>query len=80
MRYFVGFLMLVVGIATVLKTEWIIQNIGTNDWAEMKMSTFGGSRMLYKLMGIAGVLLGFMFIFDMQGGLIAGTVGKMIIK
>lgn len=80
MRYFAGFAMLLVGIFMVIKTEWLLQNLGTNDWAETHLGTSGGSRLMYKLIGIVGVLIGFLFIFNMQSGLVEATIGKLIIK
>ena len=80
MRYFVSIIALVVGIFMVIKTEWLIQNLGTNDWAESHLGTEGGSRLMYKLMGMAAIFLGFLFLFNMQGGLIEGTIGRLIIK
>ena len=72
--------MLAVGFAVVLKTEWIIQNVGTNDWAEMKMGTFGGSRMMYKLLGLVLIFLGFLIAFDMSDALMNATFGRLVIK
>ncbi|MFA6105402.1 MAG: hypothetical protein WC725_02260 [Patescibacteria group bacterium] len=80
MRYTIGFLLLAVGFAMVIKTEWLIQNFGTNDWAETHLGTEGGSRLMYKLMGLAGIFIAFLLIFNMEDGLMQATVGRLIIK
>ncbi len=71
--------MLAIGVGMVIKTEWLIQNMGTNEWAETKMGTFGGSRMMYKLIGIVLVFLGFTILFNLQDGLLNATFGKLIV-
>lgn len=72
MGYFLGMLGIVVGVAIVVKTEWIIQNFGTSAWAEEKMGTSGGSRLLYKLIGIGMIFIATLAMTGQLGGLILG--------
>jgi hypothetical protein len=80
MRIIVGLLMLVVGVLIVMYTEWLIQNLGTNDWAEAKLGSFGGSRLMYKLLGLVFIFVGFLTAFDMYQGLLMATVGRLIVR
>jgi hypothetical protein len=80
MRYFIGIILVIIGVALVLKTEWFVQNFGTNAWAEEKLVTAGGSRLLYKLIGIAFIFFGFLAITNMINGFLMGTLGKIFIR
>ena len=80
MRYILGILAVLVGVGMVLKTEWLIENFGTNDWAEAKLGTSGGSRLLYKLIGLAIIFIGFLLITNMFQDFLMGTVGKLLIR
>ena len=80
MRYILGIVAVLVGVGMILKTEWLIENFGTNDWAEAKMGTSGGSRLLYKLIGLAIIFIGFLLITNMFQDFLMGTVGKLLIR
>jgi len=71
--------MAIVGVFAVLKTEWIVQNFGTNAWAENKLGTSGGSRLLYKLIGLVLIFIGFLLITGLYEGFLMGTVGKIFL-
>lgn len=80
MTYFLGVVLLAAGMGMVIKTEWLIQNIGTNAWAEANIGSSGGSRLLYKFIGLAFIFVGFVLITNMQEGFLAATVGKVLIR
>ena len=71
-----GFIAAAFGTLAVIYTEWIVQNLGYNEWAEEKMSMWGGSRMLYKIIGVLVVLGGLLYAFDLLDKFIFG-IGKM---
>ncbi len=77
MRYLIGILMVAVGVFLILKTEWFIQNFGTNAWAEEHLGYNGGTRLMYKLIGIAFIFFGFLAVTNMINGFLAGTIGKI---
>lgn len=80
MRYFVGVVLVAIGILLVLKTEWFLQTFGANAWAEEKLGTSGGSRLLYKIIGILFIFFGFLAITNMVQGFLVGTIGKIFIR
>ncbi len=80
MRYVIGIILVLVGIVMILKTEWLIENFGSSAWAEDKMGTSGGSRLLYKLIGVILIFFGFLFITNMISGFLVGTVGKLLVR
>ena len=74
MKYVLGLLVIVVGALLVIKTEWFIENFGQSSWAEDKLGG-GGSRLMYKLIGIAAILLSLMAMTGMLGEVIIGIFG-----
>lgn len=80
MQYFIGVLVIVVGILMILKTEWFLENFGTIAWAEENLGTSGGSRLMYKFLGLIGIFIGFLLITNMFGGFLMGTIGKFFIR
>lgn len=80
MHYFIGIICVLVGSLLILKTEWFLENFGTIAWAEENLGTSGGSRLMYKLIGLAGIFIGFLLITNMFQGFLMGTVGKIFIR
>ncbi len=72
--------MVLVGILLVLKTEWFVQNFGSNAWAEEHLGTSGGTRLMYKLIGIAFIFFGFLAITNLHQSFLLGTIGKIFIR
>ena len=77
MQFVIGLIALAVGVGVILKTEWIVQNFGTNSWAENKLGVNGGSRLLYKFIGLAIIFIGFLLVTNMFGGFLEGTIGRI---
>jgi len=77
MKYIIGVLAIVLGTVLIIKTEWFVQNFGPSAWAEEHMGTSGGSRLLYKLIGLAIIFIAMLGITGMLGNVILGTFGKL---
>ena len=77
MSYVFALLGIALGASFVIKTEWLIQNFGMSDWAEQHMGTNGGTRLMYKLIGIIIIILCLMGLTGQLGGFLMGTVGKL---
>jgi len=65
---------MIVGVLIVAKTEWMLSNFGRIDWFEQKLGTSGGSRLGYKLVGIAAIFIGLL----MATGSIEGFMGWVL--
>jgi len=76
MNIFFGLLAIVAGTLIVIKTEWIIQTFGKNTWAETHMGLSGGSRLLYKLVGVAAIFIALAAMTGLLGNIITGTFGR----
>ncbi len=80
MKYFISILAIAFGAILVIKTEWFIQNFGTNAWAEQHLGTSGGSRLLYKLVGLVIIFIAMMGVTGLLGVFIMGTFGRLFIR
>ena len=80
MRYFIGILLVVAGLLLIFKTEWFIQNFGTNAWAEEHLGYNGGTRLMYKVIGLIFIFFGFLAITNMISGFLMGTVAKIFVR
>ncbi len=78
-RIIIGFLIAAGGFMIVWKSEWLQQNVGSISWAEEKMASMGGSRMMYKLIGIAALLIGFLAITNLHKQFFLGTAGRLLL-
>ena len=61
----------------VIKTEWFIQNFGTSSWAEQHLGSSGGTRLMYKLIGIIIIILSMMGMTGMLGEVIINVFGRL---
>ena len=77
MSIVIGILIILTGVFMVIKTEWVLQNFGTSNWAEEHMGSSGGSRLMYKLLGIIFIILSVMGMTGMLGEVIVGTFGRL---
>lgn len=74
MLYIFGFIAVALGFLVVWKSEWIYQNFGTVDWAELHLS--GGTRLFWKLMGIALIVLSFL----VMGGVVQSFLLAVFVR
>lgn len=77
MIYVIGLLAIAAGIFMVVKTESFVDMFGASAWAEEHMGTSGGTRMLYKLMGLAFIVLAALGMTGLLGKIIIGVFGSL---
>lgn len=77
MKYIIGLLAILLGSVLVIKTEWFLSNFGSMGWAERYLGTEGGSRLAYKLIGVAMIVLAMMGMTGVLGNVIIGTLGSL---
>ena len=75
-----GVLILGVGFLIIWKSDWIVSNFGHNDWAENKLGSSGGTRLMYKLIGLIIMFFGILMITGLHGEFLMATLGKIFIK
>jgi len=65
------------GFMVTWQSEWILQNFGANAWADRTFGSDGGSRLLYKLIGIVVILVGVLYLTGLWQG-IALSIAKSV--
>ncbi len=66
-----GLIIVVIGYMFVWKSEWLMQNFGRIGFAEKHLGTSGGSRLMYKLIGIIIIIVGFLKATDLSESLLS---------
>jgi len=78
-RVIVGILGTLLGASMIIKNEAYFRFIGTNSWAEAKLGP-GGSRTLYKLIGLIVIFLCWVYAFNWLNDLLYFIFGGLIKK
>lgn len=79
-RVIIGILIVAAGTVLIFKSEWFYQNFGSIAWAENNLGSSGGSRLMYKLIGLAAIFVGMLVATNLMGELILGTLGGLFGK
>ncbi len=75
-NFFTSALIIIFGFLITWKTNWIVENFGRNDWAEQKLGSEGGSRLVYRLVGIAIMIFGALLMTGLMKNIIFGIFGN----
>ncbi len=70
MRFFIGLIVIAIGFVLVWKADWIVNNFGRNNWAEIHLGSEGGTRIMWKLIGLAVIFLAMLYMFGFIEGVI----------
>ncbi|MCD6096897.1 hypothetical protein J7J60_00950 [bacterium] len=62
LNLFLGLGVVVIGFMISTHSDWILRNFGRVEWAEVHLSTEGGSRLFYILLGFAIIIFGLLII------------------
>lgn len=75
-NFFVSLLIIIFGFIITWKANWIVQNFGRNAWAEAKLGSEGGSRLMYGLIGILIMIFGALLMTGLMKNLVLGIFGN----
>ena len=78
MKYFLGIIIVGIGFLIVWKADWMMENFGRISWAEAKLGTEGGTRFLYKLIGIAIIIGSFLYMSGALASIMRAIFGTTI--
>ena len=67
---------MLLGFVLIAKTEWFMQNFGRIDWAEEHLGVEGGSRLMYKIIGIVFIVGSFLAMTGMLGEIFISIFGR----
>jgi len=73
MKYFIGIICIGIGFLIMWKADWIMNNFGRIAWAEEKLGMEGGTRLFYKLIGLAIIILSFLIMM----GIVQSILGAI---
>lgn len=74
--YIFGTLVIILGVFLIIKTQWFITNFGHSAWAEAKMGG-GGTRLLYKIVGIIFIIGSLMYMTGMMEEVVVGAASRL---
>ena len=77
MYIILGIIAIAVGFVLVWKSEWFQANVGSIQWAEEKFGTSGGSRLMYKLIGMAVIFIGFLMVTNLHKKFFVSVFGGL---
>ncbi|MEK7084524.1 MAG: hypothetical protein AAB932_04785 [Patescibacteria group bacterium] len=77
MKFIVGILAILFSVILIIKTEWFVENFGTSGWAEEHMGTSGGTRLMYKLIGLVIIIIAMLGMTGFLGGIIWSVFGRL---
>lgn len=73
-RILMGLGLVAIGAVITIFANKIYESIGPMAWAEEHLGTEGGSRLMYKLIGIGLSVFGFLLATGMLGGVLVGII------
>jgi len=76
-RIIVGIVGTLLGVSMIIKNESYFRFLGTNSWAEAKLGS-GGSRTLYKLIGLLIIFLSWVYAFNWLNDLLYLFLGGLV--
>lgn len=77
LRIIVGLIGIVFGMILIIKSEWFLANFGRIDWAEIHLGAEGGTRLLYKLIGLAVILISILIMTGLIEGVLMAIFGSL---
>lgn len=78
MHFIIGLVVMGVGFLFIAKTEWFLSSFGRIGFFEQYLGVNGGSRLGYKLIGIVGMIIGFMIFTDMIGNFLEWLLAPLL--
>jgi hypothetical protein len=77
MRFIYTLIGLIIGSLLVIKSEWFYRNFGSIPWAEIHLGAEGGSRLFYKLIGLAIILVSLLYFSGILQSIILDIFGPL---
>ena len=77
MKIIIGILGVILGAIIVIKSEWFLSTFGRVNWAERHLGAEGGTRLFYKLLGIAVIIISLLIMTGLIGGILTAIFGPL---
>lgn len=75
---FLALLAVIIGALLVIKSNWLVNTFGYVSFAEGSMRAWGGTRMLWKLIGIGIIIIAFLHISELLDGILLSIFSSTI--
>jgi 1,4-dihydroxy-2-naphthoate octaprenyltransferase len=66
------------GFLLVWKSEWLLNNVGRIDFFESYLSTSGGTRLGYKLIGMASMFIGMLMVTNLINSFLSTVLSPIL--
>ena len=77
MKYFYAFLVIIFGFLLVRYSNWLVNNVGYIDSAEHYLGTYGGTRLMWKLIGVLFIVGAFLVISGIMNNILISIFGRL---
>ena len=78
MYILIGLAILIIGIFMVIKSEAMLNSFGRIEFFERHLGLDGGSRLGYKLIGLATIFIGFLIMTNMIGDFLGWALSPLL--
>jgi len=75
-----GVFLFLAGPVLIIKSEWFLENFGRIEWAEQHLGTEGGTRTLYKILGLLAIFFGMAILLGLFQGMVLFVFGPLLPK
>lgn len=76
MKYFLTLLAIAGGTMMIIKSSWFVQSFGRSEWGERYLGS-GGTYTLYKLVGLAIIIIAVLAVTGALGEIVIAIFGRM---
>ena len=76
--FIVGMIFVGIGFMATWKTEWLMMNFGRIGFAEKHLGSEGGSRLMYKIIGVIIIIGGLLYATSLLDNLLGWTLGGVM--
>ena len=77
MKYFYAFLVIIFGFLLVRYSNWLVNNFGHIDSAEHYLGTYGGTRLMWKLIGVLFIIGALLVISCIMNNILISIFGRL---
>lgn len=78
-RIIIGLVLVAFGAVMVIYTQRFYDFFGSMNWADRYLGS-GGSRLMYKFIGILVSCVGFMYMTNLWGAFLQATLGSLLVR
>jgi hypothetical protein len=77
MTYIIGIFIIAMGAVLIIYTEWFIENFGRSAWAEEKFGLSGGTRIMYKVLGLIIIFVSLLWMTGLFQSILLSVFGNL---